>query len=52
MNVKVTIDGMGEFFVPSERVHELVQWLQSNQASQVVSHNEAANPDGKTLLNG
>lgn len=52
MNVKVTIAGMGDFYVPSDKVHELIQWLQSNNSSQVVSHGESVNLDGKTLLNG
>ena len=47
--ITVIIQGHGTFTIPSDKINELIAWLQSNSG---MSMENSSVPDGKTLLNG
>ena len=47
--VTVNIQGHGSFAIDSNKLNELIQWLRSNQATNIESVKDIK--DGETLLN-
>jgi hypothetical protein len=57
MTTTITIQNVGTFTIPTERVHEIVSWINSvqvvipnNQTTEMLSSN--IQNDGRTLING
>lgn len=52
MTTKITIENVGTFFISTDKVQELVQWLQRNYSNPTLG--EVINPlaNGNQLING
>lgn len=52
MNIRITIEGVGNFEINREKLQELLQWLNTNNIVQTKVQKENIQYPGSQLLNG
>lgn len=52
MTTKITVDNFGTFFIDTNKVHELIAWLQANYLNPSLGEVNHYIPNGNQIING